>query len=57
MYKIVNKEDYEKYHSVDHPNAVCSPDGSEYVLSNEGEMTKQETVAYISNNWQDPEGD
>lgn len=46
MYKII-PADKEK-----HPNARVSPDGTEMVLStSKGDMTRDEALRYISENW------
>lgn len=52
MYKFVTKEQYEKDGwKLSHPKARCSSDGGEYVLSNAGNLTKQQAIDYINKNW------
>lgn len=42
---------YKSRWQLSHPNARSSPDGSEYVLSNEGDLTAEEAKQYIRENW------
>lgn len=51
MYKIVTIEDYEANYKDSHPAAVKSSDNKEVVLSNEGNMTKEQVKKHMLDNW------
>ena len=51
MYKIVTIEEYETKYKDSHSTAVKSADGQEVVLSNEGDMTKEQVKKYMLDNW------
>jgi hypothetical protein len=54
-YKFVTAEEYAEKYAEIYPWAPCRPDGSEFLICGEGEVTEDEMNAHKSAQWPQPE--